>query len=106
MLMESLSKSNARIQEAREYDDKGYSFTRRTIAISAVASIVVLPVLAAILFPGLPISYGFTESWSSLFGGGEGVIWTSGTGIVITPMHSHLVYAIAGMYFGGSSVKA
>ena len=33
------------------------------------------------------------------------IAWTTGTGIVIGPLHTHLVYAIAGMYFGNGSVK-
>jgi hypothetical protein len=35
----------------------------------------------------------------------DALVWTTGTGVVITPIHTHLVYAIAGMYFGSSSVK-
>lgn len=105
MLMEKLSKSNEAVKEAREYTSPGFSFTRRAIALASIASIIVLPLFGALLYPDLPVSYGFTESFSGWFSYADTITWTTGTGIVITPIHSHLVYAISGMYFGSSSVK-
>lgn len=103
--MERLGQSNEAVKDAREYTDRGFSFTRRTIALAAIASIIVAPILGAMLIPNLPVSYGFTESFTGWFSYADTITWTTGTGIVITPIHSHLVYAIAGMYFGSSSVK-
>jgi hypothetical protein len=106
--MESLGKSNEAIKDAREYNEKGFVFTRRTIALASIFSIIVLPIVGAVLYPYLPISYGFTESVGGFLfftDPKDALVWTTGTGVVITPMHTHLVYAIAGMYFGSSSVK-
>lgn len=106
--MEKIGKQNEAVKAAREYKEPGFSFTRRTIALASIASVIVLPILGSIFYPNLPISYGFAESIGGfLFFSDptDTLVWTTGTGIVITPMHSHLVYAIAGMYFGSSSVK-
>jgi hypothetical protein len=106
--MEKIGANNASVKAAREYKEPGFSFTRRTIALSAIFSIVVLPLVAAIFMPYLPISYGFMEGVSGITffsDAKDALVWTTGTGVVITPIHTHLVYAIAGMYFGSSSVK-
>jgi hypothetical protein len=108
MLMEKIGAKNEAVKQARDFKEPGFSFTRRTIALASIFSIVVLPLVAATLVPGLPVSYGFTESVGGFLfftDSSSPLVWTTGTGIVITPIHSHLVYAIAGMYFGSSSVK-
>jgi len=86
----------------------GFQWTRRIIALSSVGAIIVAPILAAIFMPGLPISYGFAEAVGGFMfftSATDALVWTTGTGIVIGPVHTHLVYAIAGMYFGSSVVK-
>lgn len=106
--MEKIGKSNEAVLAAREYKEPGFSFTRRTIALASVFSIVVLPLVAAVFMPYLPISYGFTEAVGGFLfftDPTDTLVWTTGTGIVLGPIHTHLVYAIAGMYFGSSSVK-
>lgn len=109
MLMEKIGASNESVRAAREYKEPGFSFTRRTIALASIGSIIVAPILGGILFPNLPISYGFAESIRNGFlfftNASDTLVWTTGTGVVIGPIHTHLVYAIAGMYFGSSSVK-
>ena len=105
--MAKIGAETKRVQQAREYDAPGFSFTRRTIALASVAAIIVLPIVASMFNPDLYINYGFAEQ----IGGGwftkshEALVWATGTGITIGPIHTHLVYAIAGMYFGASSVK-
>lgn len=107
MLMEKIGARTKAVNEAREYNDPGFSFTRRTIALFSVAAIIVLPIVASMLNPDLYINYGFAEQ----VGGGwftkskDALMWATGTGITIAPIHTHLVYAISGMYFGASSVK-
>ena len=108
LLMGKIGKANEAVQAAREYSDKGFVFTRRTIALSAVFSIIVLPLVAPLFFPYLPISYGATEAVGGFWffsDPTDTLVWTTGTGLVLGPIHTHLVYAIAGMYFGSSSVK-
>jgi hypothetical protein len=105
--MDKIGAKTQAVQQAREHSSPGYSFTRRTIALMSVASIIVLPIVGALIDPNLFINYGFAEQ----AGGGlftkshEALIWATGTGVTIAPIHTHLVYAIAGMYFGSSSVK-
>lgn len=97
-----------RQKAAREHKGAGFSFTRRTIALASVGAIIVAPILASIFMPGLPISYGFAEKVGGFMfftSAADALVWTTGTGIVIGPVHTHLVYAIAGMYFGSSVVK-
>jgi len=92
--------------DARSEPDKGFRWTRRTIALVSILSIICLPIVGGILYPHLPVSYGVTELGGGLFGGDAGrILWTTGTGVVIGPMHTHLVSAIAGMYFGSSAVS-
>lgn len=97
MLMEKIGAQSKGFKEAREYGDAGFQFTRRIISLVAVVSIVAVPILAGIFLPWLPISYGYTD--------GSALQWTTGTGIILGPIHTHLMYAIAGMYFGASSTK-
>ena len=92
---------------AREYDNKGFQWTRRIIAILAVLAIVVLPKVAVILFPDLTITVGYTEFRPGFLfiPEKEAMKWIAFQGMVITPLDTNLVAAIIGMYFGGSLVK-
>jgi hypothetical protein len=92
---------------AREYDNAGFQWTRRIIAILAVLAIVVLPKVAVILFPDLTITVGYTEFRPGFLfiPEKEAMKWIAFQGMVITPLDTNLVAAIIGMYFGGSLVK-
>lgn len=98
------------VRVAREYGavNKKFEWTRRTIAIAAVFAVIILPKLAAIFCPDLPIFVGYTQ----LTGGflfftdpHDTTKWKALSGLVVTPLDTHLVAAIIGMYFGGSVVK-
>ncbi len=107
MLMEKIKSESKRLREAREYDAPGFQWTRRIIAILSIVSIVVIPIVAGWLTPETFITYGWEETSRGFlfFGGGETMRWATGSGIVLAPFHTHLVAAIAGLYFGSSSVK-
>ena len=92
---------------AREYDNAGFQWTRRIIAILAVLSIVVLPKVAVIFFPDLAVTVGYTQFKPGFLfiPEKEAMKWIEFTGLVITPLDTNLVAAIVGMYFGGSLVK-
>ena len=108
MLLQSAGIQNKATKQAREYKEPGFQFTRRIIALASVGAIIVLPLVAGWLTPWVPISYGFVESINGFMfftDPSKYIAWTTGTGIVIGPLHTHLVYAIAGMYFGNGSVK-
>lgn len=98
--------------DAREYGktDTHFAWTRRIIALSAVFSIIVLPKLVAVWYPEVSVFVGYTEVQagflSSLFGGGtEMVKWQVAQGFVITPLDTHIVSAIVGLYFGAGFTK-
>jgi hypothetical protein len=92
---------------AREYDNAGFQWTRRIIAILAVLSIIVLPKIAVIFFPELTVTVGYTEFKPGFLfiPEKEAMKWVAFNGLIITPLDTNLVAAIIGMYFGGSLVK-
>lgn len=108
MLLEKASKQMKGFKEAREHKSAGFEWTRRVIALSAVAAIIVMPKLAIMFgWTDAPVVFGWTE-WQSGFWffteGKEVVTWEAVEGIVITPLDTHLVSAIIGLYFGGSLI--
>ena len=99
------------VSDAREHGskDKHFAWTRRIIALSAVFSIIVLPKVAALLYPEVNVIVGYTEmqggflNW--LFGTTEAIEWKYAQGFVITPLDTHIVSAIVGLYFGAGFTK-
>lgn len=89
--------------------DKHFAWTRRLIALSAVFSIIVLPKLVAVWYPDVSVIVGYTEMngglWNWLFGPAESTMWVSARGFVITPLDTHIVSAIVGLYFGAGFTK-
>ena len=96
--------------DAREHGlkDRGFAWTRRLIALMAVFAIIVFPKLVAVWMPDVNVTLGWTE-WKPGFlfiTEGRNVIeWKVATGLVLTPLDTHLVSAIVGLYFGGSIMK-
>jgi len=96
------------VKAARQVKDKGFQWTRRIIALSAIFAIVVLPKLVAVYYPEVDVTVGYTN-WRPgfwfLVEGRERFEWITFQGLVITQLDTNLVSAIIGMYFGGSLVK-
>ena len=95
------------IEKARQYDNKGFQWTRRIIALTAVFFIIVWPKIVPVFFD---VSVFLT--WTELSRGffflieqKEMLVDRKFAGVVITPMDTHLMAAIVGLYFGGSLVK-
>ena len=88
--------------------DKGFAWTRRIIALTAIFAIVLLPKLVAVFYPAVDVTVGYTN-WRPGFmffrEGREVFEWITFQGLVITQLDTNLVSAIIGMYFGGSLVK-
>lgn len=103
-LLAAFGKESEERREIRESENEHFAWTRRVIALSTVFSVVVLPKVAAILVPSIPVIVGHTEWISSglLWKSTEAMVWNVGYGIFITPLDTHLVAAVAGLYFGGS----
>ena len=96
------------IESARNYDNKGFQWTRRIIALVSIFAIVLLPKLVAIYYPDVDVTVGYTN-WRPGFmffrEGREIFEWVTFQGLVITQLDTKLVAAVIGMYFGGSLVK-
>lgn len=96
------------VEAARNVKDKGFQWTRRIIALTAVFSIVVLPKLVAVFAPDVSVTVGYTEFKPGFLFFTKDVEvfkWITFEGLVITQLDTNLVSAIIGMYFGGSLVK-
>jgi hypothetical protein len=108
MLIARTEIQNAAISDARTYENKGFQWTRRIIALTAIFSIVLLPKLVPLFYPEVLVTVGYTN-WKPGFlfftDGKEIFEWISFNGLVITQLDTNLVSAIIGMYFGGSLVK-
>jgi hypothetical protein len=109
MLLARADKQAEIFKEAREYENTGFQWTRRIIALTAVLAIVVLPKILPLVTPDAHVIVGYTEFKPGfLFLEGKDVMkWVpmAHKGIVITPLDTNLVSAIIGLYFGGSLVK-
>src|SRR6056300_112463 len=113
MLMQRAEFNRSAVADARDAGktDKHFAWTRRLIALSAVFSIIVLPKLVAVWYPEVTVFVGYTEVQSNFFTnffGSEGtevIKWQMAQGFVITPLDTHIVSAIVGLYFGAGFTK-
>ena len=111
MLMQRAEFNRSSVADARDAGrtDTHFAWTRRLIALSAVFAIIVLPKLVAVWYPEVSVIVGYTEvqggffNW--LFGAQEAVQWKAARGFVITPLDTHIVSAIVGLYFGAGFTK-
>jgi len=103
----ALAAQNKSYDAARSWDKPIVQFTRRIIALSAVFSIIVFPKLAAVFWPEVPVYVGYTEFDPGFlfFSGSESVKWVQAHGLVITPLDTHLMSSITGLYFGASIAR-
>ena len=111
MLMERANFNAKQVNRARDAgkNDKHFAWTRRLIALSAVFSIIVLPKLVAVWYPDVSVYVGYTEAtggfWNWMFGPDDAIQWKMAKGFVITPLDTHIVSAIVGLYFGAGFTK-
>ena len=103
--MQALNQSLEHIARARKFDRPGFQWTRRLIAITATFFIIAFPKIVAVWMPEVPVLFGYPDLdkglwlWSASV---ERIEWVQINGLVITPLDTHLLSAIVGMYFGGS----
>ena len=107
MLMERANFQMKSIESARTYENKGFQWTRRIIALTAVFFIIAWPKLVPVLFdvPVILTWTEFTNGFLFLIDKKEILLDREFLGLVITPLDTHLLSAIVGLYFGGSLVK-
>ena len=107
MLMERANFQMKSIESARTYENNGFQWTRRIIALTAVFFIIAWPKLVPVLFdvPVILTWTEFTNGFLFLIDKKEILLDREFLGLVITPLDTHLMSAIVGLYFGGSLVK-
>jgi hypothetical protein len=110
MLMQRAKFQSQQFDKARAVDDPFTKNTRRWIALIAVVAILVVPKLAPFINPELTIYVGYTEQvmqgWWIFASSTDITQWKPMTGaLVITPLDTHVVSSIVGLYFGGSLVR-
>ena len=107
MLLARSNNQMKHISEARTYENKGFQFTRRIIALTAVFFIIVWPKIVPVFFDvSVFITWTeFSRGFLFLIEQKEMLVDRQYAGVVITPMDTHLMASIIGLYFGGSLVK-
>ncbi len=109
MLMQRAGFASKQADKARAVDDPFTKNTRRWIALICVVAILVLPKLAPFIDSSMPIYVGYTEAvmqgWWIFASSTDITQWKPMTGLVITPLDTHVVSSIVGLYFGGSLVR-
>ena len=109
MMLERAEVQTAAFREAREYENVGFQWTRRIIALTAIFAIIVLPKILPLIDPQAQVIVGYLEFKPGFlfFEGKEVMQWVpmAARGIVIPPLDTNFVAAITGLYFGGSLVK-
>lgn len=104
--MAAITQHQKGVQEARGPTNEAYQYTRRIIALTVIFAVVLLPKLVAIYKPEIAVTVGYHELQQGFLfftDDVEQVKWREATGLVITPLDSHLCAAIAGLYFGGKA---
>ena len=104
---QSIKAKQAEIDKARRYENTGFQWTRRIIALSAVFAIIIWPKVVPVFFDtSVWLTWTeFTRGFWFLIEKKEMVMDREFFGVVITPLDTHLMSAIVGLYFGGSLVK-
>lgn len=108
LTLQALSAKASLLRDARQYENRGFAFTRRIIALTATFFIIALPKLIPLFNPHIPVTVGYTElSGGFLFftDPSEKVQWRELSGLVLTPLDTHLLAAVIGLYFGGSLTR-
>lgn len=109
MLMQRAGFQSEQFDKARAVADPFTKHTRRWIALMCVFAIIVLPKLVFLISPDTPIYVGYTEAtsvgWWIFASSSEMTTWKPLGGLVITPLDTHVVSSIIGLYFGGSLVR-
>lgn len=100
-------------KDAREYENKGFQFTRRFIAIATTICVIVIPFVAVLwsMFSFAPIGsaslppivFGYEVIHSGFWpftSNTTETVWKEFYGLVITPWHTEMFAWIMGLYFG------
>ena len=106
--LELLERKNELVAQAQNqirerYDTGLLGVTASILAVLAFTSIIVLPKVVSVWFPEVAVNFAYLDiSKGFLFFTNDvtQMHFKEMTGLVITPMDTNLVAAIAGLYFG------
>lgn len=102
-------------KDAREYENKGFQYTRRFIAILLATFVIAVPYLSVLWYQWMyPIDIVTGQAYPSIYFGYEVIdkgfwpftsdstttIWKEFKGIVITQWHTEMFAWVMGLYFG------
>jgi len=107
MLIQRAETQMSFVDKARTYENKGFQWTRRIIALTAVFFVIAWPKIVPV-FLDIPVILTWTEfkpGFLFLIEKKEILMDRAFAGVVITPLDTHLMASIVGLYFGGSLVK-
>ena len=106
MTLQALSAQRQRALNYQPTENKPFQWTRRIIALTAIFFVIAFPKLLCLIRPDIAVHIGYPQISPGLlfFSDIERIKWVSLSGIVITPLDTHLLSAIVGLYFGGSLV--
>ena len=102
--LQVLGKQAEVVDQARRYENPRFTLTRQLIALGTIAAVIVWPKIVPVFWPDIPVTVGWTEFHPGfLFVEGKHVtVWKTVQGLALTPLDTHLVSAIAGLYFGSA----
>lgn len=109
--IQAMSQQAQVIDQARRYSNEGFQWTRRIIALVATFATLLLPKLAAVWAATtgvyIPIAVSYTDIQFKLFGllQQPHIVWERGIGLMVTPLDTHIMVAVIGLYFGGSLAR-
>lgn len=109
MMIQAMKHESGGFKEAREFRNARFEVTRQLIALACIFAVIVLPKILVFIDPTIPVSMGWTEfkpGFLFFTEQKEVMAWhtINQGGLVITPLDTHTVYSIMGLYMGASTV--
>lgn len=105
LTIQALNAKMQHIEAARQFRGRGFQWTRRLIALTAVFFVVAFPKIVAVWMPETAVHVAYTqisEGFWFFSSDTEETRWLEMKGLVLTPLDTHLLSAVIGLYFGGS----
>ena len=109
LMLGALNARHKVLQDVRQHGvkDRHFAWTRRIIALTCVACIVVIPFIAP--FMGIPVlvshikegGFSIPFIWESA----DNIEWQAINGVALAPMYLHTLAAIVSFYFGSSAAR-
>ena len=96
------------IDSARRYSNEGFQMTRRAIALIVTFFVIAWPKIVAVFWPEVNVMIGYHEIQQGfLFFTDDKQVteWVATKGLALTPLDTHSMMAVLGLYLGSSIVS-